>query len=118
MSTIKMLFAVSVLASLVYVGAKIIPVYMGNYQFQDAIKSEATLETYTNKTENDIRASIFHKAQGLEIPIAEEAIEVHRQGMIATGSISIRAPYVVHVDLPGYPLDLHFDPSTQNRGVF
>jgi len=70
MSTIKMLFAVSVLASLVYVGAKIIPVYMGNYQFQDAIKSEATLETYTNKTENDIRASIFHKAQGLEIPIA------------------------------------------------
>ena len=118
MSTIKMLFAVSVLASLVYVGAKIVPVYMGNYQFQDAIKNEATLETYTNKPESDIRTAIFRKAQDLEIPIAEEAIEVRRQGMIATGTISIRAPYVVHVDLPGYPLDLHFDPSTQNHGVF
>jgi len=24
----------------------------------------------------------------------------------------------VHVDLPGYPLDLHFDASTENKGVF
>ncbi len=117
MSTIKMFLALFVVASLVYVGAKIVPVYMGNYQFQDAIKSEATLQTYTNKTESDIRAAIFHKAQDLDIPIAENAIEVHRQGMIGTGSVSIRAPYVVHIDLPGYPLDLHFDASTQNRGV-
>jgi hypothetical protein len=25
---------------------------------------------------------------------------------------------VVHVDLPGYPLDLHFDPSTENHSPF
>jgi len=113
-----MFLAVFVVASAVYVGAKVLPVYFANYQFQDAIKNEATLETYSTKPESEIRAAIFHKAQDLEIPIAEDTIEVHRQGMVATGTISIRAPYVVHVDLPGYPLDLHFDPSTQNHGVF
>jgi len=24
----------------------------------------------------------------------------------------------VHVDLPGYPLDLNFHPTTKNRGAF
>ena len=34
------------------------------------------------------------------------------------GSISIDAPYSVHVNLPGYPMDLNFDPSSANRSVF
>jgi hypothetical protein len=24
----------------------------------------------------------------------------------------------VHVQLPGYPMDLHFDPSTENKSPF
>jgi len=117
MSTIKMLFGLFLIAGAVYVGAKIIPPFFDNYQFQDAVKNEATLDTYTSKNENDIRTSVFRKAQDLDIPITEEQIHVQRQGMQGSGLIIIRAPYVVHVDLPGYPMDLHFDASTENRGV-
>ena len=117
MSTIKMFLSLFLIGATVYVGAKIIPPFFENYQFQDAVKNEATLDTYTSKNESDIRTAVFRKAQDLEIPITEEQIHVQRQGMQGSGIIIIRAPYVVHVDLPGYPMDLHFDASTENRGV-
>jgi hypothetical protein len=117
MGTIKMLFGVFVIVSGVYVGAKLVPPYFANYQFQDAVKNEATLDAYTTKSENDIREIIFRKAQDLDIPISKETIVVQRQGFQGSAVILIRAPYEVHVDLPGYPMDLHFDVSTQNKGV-
>jgi hypothetical protein len=117
MSTIKMFLALFMICGGVYVGAKIVPPFFENYQFQDAVRNEATLDTYTSKNEGDIRTAVFRKAQDLDIPITEEQIRVQRQGAQGSGIIIIRAPYVVHVDLPGYPMDLHFDASTENRGV-
>jgi 23S rRNA A2030 N6-methylase RlmJ len=117
MGSIKMFVGIFVIVAAVYLGAVLIPPYFENYEFQDAVKNEATLDTYTNKTENDIRTAVFRKAQDYEIPITEEQIHVQRQGMQGSGIIIIHAPYVVHVDIPGYPLDLHFDVSTANRGV-
>jgi hypothetical protein len=118
MGTIKMFLGLFVIVGGVYVTAKVAPPYFENYQFQDAIKDEAVRDTYAAKSENDIRAAIFHKAQDLDIPIKEEGIQVTHQGAQFNGIITIHAPYVVHVDLPGYPLDLHFDASTENKGVF
>jgi hypothetical protein len=118
MASFKMFFGIFVIAASVYLGAKIVPPYFENYQFQDAIKNEATLDTYTPKTEDDIRKVIFRKAQELEIPIHEEGIKVQRQGSQFAGVVSIRANYVVHIDLPGYPVDLNFDASTENKSVF
>lgn len=117
MSTIKMFAGLFVIAAAVYLGAMLIPPFFENYQFEDAVKNEATLDTYTTKTENDIRTAIFKKAQDFDIPISEEQIHVQRQGLQGSGVIIINAPYVVHVDLPGYPMDLRFNVSTQNRGV-
>ena len=45
--------------------SKLVPAYYANYQFQDAVKDEATRETYTTKTEDEIRESLFKKAQEL-----------------------------------------------------
>jgi len=61
---------------------------------------------------------LFKKAQDLDVPIAREQIKVQRSGAVGAGSLSIDAPYTVHVNLPGYPLDLHFDASTRNKSVF
>ena len=117
MGTIKMFMGILVVASAVYVGAKIVPPYMSNYEFVDAVRNEATLDTYTNKTEDDIRTAVYRKAQDLDIPIGQDEIQVQRQGQQGRGTITIRAAYIVHVDLPGYPVDLHFDASTENKGV-
>ena len=63
--------------------------------------------------------TVFKKAQELDVPVTREQIKVQRSGVTGTGSVSIEAPYIVHVNLPGYPLDLDFDPSsTRNKGVF
>jgi len=118
MGTIKLIIGISVIVVSVYLGAELIPVYYSNYQFQDVIKTEATLETYTTKSEADIQDTIFKKALDLEIPLAKDQIKVQRHGVQGTGSLTIVAPYTVHVELPGYPLDLHFDPSTENKSPF
>jgi len=118
MGTVKMIFGLLVIVSAVYLGAELIPVYYANYEFQDAISTEATLETYTTKPESDIQQMVFKKAQDLEIPVNKEQIKVLRHGSTGVGSLSIQAPYDVHLDFPGYPVDLHFSVSTDNKSPF
>jgi hypothetical protein len=118
MGTVKLIFGLLVIVTAIFLGAELVPVYYANYQFQDVIKTEATLQTYTSKPEGDIQDSIFKKAQDLEIPVNKDQIKVQRHGNQGTGSLTIRAPYVVHVDFPGYPMELHFDASTENKSPF
>jgi hypothetical protein len=113
-----MFVGVFVMVAAAYVSVKLIPPYFENYQFQDAIKDEATRDSYAAKNEDQIRDSIFKKAQDYDIPIAQEGIQVQRLGGNFNGTIIIHANYVVHVDMPLYPVDLHFDASTENKGVF
>jgi Domain of unknown function (DUF4845) len=118
MGSVKMFFGIFVIVGGVYVSAKLIPPYFSNYQFQDYLKDEATRDSYAAKSEEDIQASVFKKAQEYDIPISKEGIHIERQGNQFSGTVVIRAPYVVHVDLPGYPVDLLFEASTTNKGVF
>jgi hypothetical protein len=118
MGSVKMFFGIFVIVGGVYVSAKLIPPYFSNYQFQDYLKDEATRDSYAAKSEEDIQASVFKKAQEYDIPISKDGIHIERQGNQFSGTVVIRAPYVVHVDPPGYAVDLHFDPSTTNKGVF
>jgi len=118
MGTVKLIFGILVIVTAIYLGAELIPVYYANYEFQDIIKNEATLQTYTTKPEGDIQDTIFKKAQDLEIPVNKDQIKVARHGNQGTGSLSIRAPYVVHVNMPGYTMDLRFDASTENKSPF
>ena len=118
MSTLKLVLVLGILGFAVYVCAEIIPPYFANYQFQDTIENEAKLDTYSTKTEDNIRETIFRRAQDLEIPVTKEQIKVQRTGSQGTGSVYIGTAYIVHVDLPGYPLDLEFHPESKNKGVF
>lgn len=118
MGTIKLVVGIFVIVATVYLGAELIPPYFSNYEFEDAIKSEATISTYSTKPEDAIRDTIYKKAQELEIPVAKDQIKVQRQGLQGSGYLIIETNYTVHVDLPGYPMDLHFNPSTKNHGAF
>ena len=118
MGSIKLIIGIFAIVATVYVGAELIPPYFANYEFEDAIKSEATISTYSTKSEDAIRDTIFKKAQELEIPLSKDQIKVQRQGLQGSGSVLIETNYEVHVDLPGYPMDIHFNPSTKNRGAF
>ena len=118
MGMVKLGLGIFVIVAGIYLGAELVPVYYENYQFQDVVKTEATLETYTSKPEDAIRDTLYKKAQSLDIPLSKDQIKVQRHGTQGTGSLTISAPYVVHLDLPGYPVDLHFDASTENKSPF
>ena len=118
MDNIKLIFGLFVIGIAIYLGVELVPVYYANYQFQDIVKTEATLETYTTKPESDIQDALYKKAQEFEIPLTKEQIKVQRHGTTGTGSLTINAAYKVHLDLPGYPMDLHFDASTENKSPF
>lgn len=118
MGTLKLILILGILGFAVYVGTQVIPPYFANYQFQDDIENESKLSTYSSKTEDNIRDEIFKKAQDLEIPVSKDQIKVQRSGQQGTGTVYIGTEYVVHVDLPGYPMDLNFHPESKTRGVF
>jgi len=118
MGSIRMFVGILVIVGVIFLSVKLIPPYFNNYQFNDWLKDEATHDTYSVRSESDIRQAVLRKAQDFDIPLTENDIKVSRFGAQYNGTLIIEAPYVVHVDLPGYPLDLHFDASTQNHGVF
>jgi hypothetical protein len=114
----KMFLGILVIVAAVYLGAELVPPYYGNYEFTDFVKTTATMETYTTKPEGDIRDMIFRRAQQMDIPIMHDGIKVQRGGQQNIGSLAISAPYTVHVDLALYPLDLHFQASSENKSPF
>ena len=118
MGTIKLILILALLAAAVYVGAQVIPPYFANYEFQDTLNNEARLGSYSNKGEEVIRDAVFKRAQELELPITKEQIKVERNGPQGNGAVLIETEYSVHVDLPGYPLDLNFHPQSKNRSAF
>lgn len=118
MGSIKLILGIAVIVGAVYVGVELIPPYFANYEFEDAVKNEAMINTYNTKPEDLIRDELFKRAQDLEIPVTKDQIKVRRTGSTGTGSLTIETQYSVHVDLPGYPMDLQFNPSTRNKSPF
>ena len=118
MGSLKTILILAVIGFVVYVGWLLIPPYFANYQFEDVVKTEALNATYTTRTEDEIRDSVFKKARDLDIAITKDQIKVHRVGGQGTGSIAINVDYTVHVDIPGYPLDLQFHCASANKGLY
>jgi hypothetical protein len=113
MRSVKALFGVLVVVAVFYSAWMLLPPYVNNYQFQDDIRSEALMNSYTSKSDQDIRNTLAKKAAEYDIPLRAEQINVQRNG----AELSIWADYTVHVDLPGLPLDLKFHPATKNRRI-
>jgi hypothetical protein len=118
MDSIRLFFGLFVMVAAIYFGVELVPPYYANYQLQDAINNEALLATNSSRTEEAIQESVLKQAQQLGIDVTQDDIKVHRTGSQFSGSVTIEVPYTVHVDMPGFPFDLHFDPATTNKGVF
>jgi hypothetical protein len=96
-SNAKTILAVLFVAVLVFLGVKIVPVYVINYQFQDSMQTEArfALSGYPRKTEDDVREDLWKEAQKQGIPVKKEDIKVSIQQSL----VSITLDYSVPIDL-------------------
>ncbi len=110
MPRIKVLLSILVLVAISYVGYKVVPVYLNNYQFQDEIQSISRFGAYTGRTDEEIRRSIQEKVSNLGLPLRPEDVHMVRQGR----DVTIWADYTVHVDLPAHPVNLRFQPAARN----
>lgn len=118
MATLKLVLGVAIFGALVLVGIKVVPPFFANYQFEDAIKNEATQSTYSTRSEDDVRESILKQAHSLDIALTAKQVHVTRVGGFGTGTLSIDAEYSVPIELPGYSTTLDFHPSSKNKGVY
>ncbi|MGZ4816531.1 MAG: DUF4845 domain-containing protein [Terriglobales bacterium] len=115
MKTLKLLIVFAVIGAALYLAYLVAPVYWNYYQFQDAIESEARIQSYTGKSEADMRETVWKKAKQLELPLnSADDIKVQRNGSF----VAISTQYTVHIDVPVHPFDLNFTPSTQNKAAY
>jgi hypothetical protein len=117
MDSIKLFLGLFIIGASLYLCVELVPPYYSNYEFQDTLRDEALVSANNMKSEDAIRETIFKRAQELNIPVTREGIKVHRDGFNGSGSVSIDVPYVIHLDMPGYSTDLHFDAAVTDKGA-
>jgi len=114
-TSLNLVMALLILGALGFTALKIVPIYVANYQFQDAVESESrfALTGYPKKSTEDIRSDVWKKATDLGIPAKEEDIRV----VVSDGSVDIDLDYSVPIDLQVYQFTLQFHPHADNHTI-
>jgi hypothetical protein len=114
-SKVNFLLTIIILGALAFIAVKIVPIYVANYELQDAIQSESTyaLAGYPKKSVDDIRGDVWKKVQDLGIPAKADDIRVTVNG----GSVDIGLDYTVPIDLAVYQFTLQFHPHADNHNI-
>lgn len=112
MKSFKAILGIATVVIVFLLVAKLFPVYLASYQFQDQINSISRLAaySYTIKNDDDIRHLVDEQVKDIGIPLRSEDIHVIRQPNV----VVIWADYTVHVDFPTHPMDLKFHPAARN----
>jgi cell division protein FtsL len=110
----KTLFSLALLAAIIFIAVKTLPVYVNNYQLQDHIGQLSTRLVVRVKpvTPEEVRDEVVTFAQDHGIPLTPDNVKV-----TMARRISINVDYTVPVDLVVYTLRLHFTPSAENQAL-
>ena len=87
--------------------ASLLPYFVRNLRFQQAVEEIARSPEITTLGPAHTRAQVLEQARRLGLPVAASDVQVEAGGTSAR--ISVR--YVVEVAWPGYTVKLHFAPS-------
>jgi len=109
-SRLKAIVWTALLGSFLYVCVRVVPVYVNEYQFRDAMQSAARFGSVNRQSPDDIRKNLWEEAEKADMPIRLEDIKVVRRG----GRVDIEANYSVTVDLHVYQWTLNFHPTASN----
>jgi hypothetical protein len=109
----KAVFVLVILVLGIYCAAKLLPPYIAEYQLSDKIQEQARFAIVNHGTEEQIRNNVFKTIQDLEIPAKKENIKIVSNDQV----VKISVDYIVPVDLLAYHVDLHFQPSSENKSL-
>ena len=90
------LFALTVLAVMIYLGVKVIPVMINTYALKDFIEEEARFAA-VRLNDEEIRDRVFKKARELDLPVELKAIRTERTPSRFDISVRYTTPIVTPV---------------------
>jgi hypothetical protein len=97
----------AVLVMLLVVGTLLVPPYTANWRLQSYINDLADDPATAKNPAEAVRTQVLNYAAGLGLPVHGEDIHVS----IDQGAVNIGVLYIVHIDVAGYTIDLHFRPT-------
>ena len=100
----------AIIGFVLYVGIKVIPVYVLNYELADHLRQSALQAVANRLPDEAIQTEVVGYAQHLGLPVNRENVQV----AVSSQAVSIRVDYTVPVDLKVYTWVLHFKPSAES----
>ncbi|MGA2095712.1 MAG: hypothetical protein ABSH39_05390 [Candidatus Acidiferrum sp.] len=110
---LKTVLFIGVVVVLIYLGVKLVPPFVSEYQLQDKMQEQARFGIVNRYTDEQLRENVFKVVQDLEIPAKREDIKI----TITPSAVKITLDYTVPVDLLFYSTELHFSPSSENKSL-
>ena len=110
---VKLFLTLALLGTMIFAGIKILPIYVNNYQMQDAIESEARFAIGNRLGAKDIRDNVWKKVNEIGIPADQDSLKVTAN----QGAVQISLDYSVPVDLLVYKFTLDFHDHADNRSI-
>jgi hypothetical protein len=96
-----------------YVCSLLIPIYIDNYQLQDAMREEAHYALVEHKNQEQIQEDVFLTAQNLGIPAPLYGIDVEP----IEGGYRITVNYTVPLRIFLHRFDLRFHTSADSNSI-
>jgi hypothetical protein len=117
MGIIKACLGFLAIAAVVVGLFQVAPPMLANYSFSDDLKTVVMLDSGNQqKTDEDVRNDVLRKAKEHDLPIEAKQVTVQRINTPGLSVVYVAADYTVTVNLPGYAFDMHFNPSSGNKG--
>ena len=104
---LRMSAGIVVLLALLGICLILIPPYAANWRFQRYLNQMADDPATASESFDQVRAKVLTEAHSLGLPLTAGDIQVTP----SQNALRIDALYVVHVDIAGYSVDLHFRPA-------
>jgi len=101
----------AVLAALVLIGIRLIPIYIRNIELQQFVEEVTHRATTPTSSDDVLRTWVLDKAADLDLPVKATNVQIER----SADNVRIDVRYVVRVDLLLYTVDLHFYPGAGSR---
>jgi len=117
MGIVKLLIGLLAVAAVVIGLFQIVPPIMANFSFRDDLRTIAMMDGPSpSKTDDDIRNDVLRKAKEHDLSLNEKQVLVQRINTPGVAAVYVAADYTVTISLPGYSFDMHFNPSSENKG--
>jgi hypothetical protein len=111
--SLKAIIVTLILASIVYVAVKVLPILVNEYQFKDGIQNIARFASVNRQTVEQIRQAVLKEAERDNLPVQPEDVKVEA----ASGKVHISADISITVDLSVYQWTLNLHPEAGNQDL-